>query len=88
MDREIGGGYWIGAGRGGVTSCVAKGGAVAKKGNGIFLVFTDVDPQHEGELIAWYNTEHLGDVLKLPGFLDAAAYAATKGGPTDLSIIQ
>jgi hypothetical protein len=80
MDREIDWRYWAGGGRGEVTSCVAKVGAMAKKGNGIFLVFTDVDPQHEGELIAWYNTEHLGDVLKLPGFLDAAAYVATKGG--------
>jgi hypothetical protein len=48
---------------------------------GVFLVFTDIDPQHEGELNAWYNTEHLGDVLKLPGFLDAASYVAIKGGP-------
>ena len=34
---------------------------MAKKGNGIFLVFTDVDPKHEEEFNAWYNTEHLGD---------------------------
>jgi hypothetical protein len=55
MDREIDCGYWVGVGRGKVTSGVAKGGARAKKGNGIFLVFTDIDPQHEGELNAWYT---------------------------------
>ena len=61
---------------------------MAKKGNGIFLVFTDVDPKHEEEFNAWYNTEHLGDLLKLPGFLDAGHYVATKGGPKYLAVYE
>jgi len=47
---------------------------MAKKGRGIFLVYTDVDPTHEEEFNAWYNTEHLPELLSLPGFLDAARY--------------
>ena len=61
---------------------------MAKKGNGIFLVFTDVDPKHEEEFNAWYDTEHLGDLLKLPGFLDAGRYVAAKGGPKYLAVYE
>ena len=50
---------------------------MAKKGNGIFLVYTDIDPKHEEEFNAWYNTEHLGDLLRLPGFLDAEGKETT-----------
>ena len=61
---------------------------MAKKGNGIFLVFTDIDPKWEEEFNAWYDTEHLPDLLKLPGFLDAARYVATKGGPKYLAVYE
>jgi hypothetical protein len=61
---------------------------MTKKGKGIFLVFTDIDPQHEEEFNAWYNTEHLGDLLKVPGFLDASRYVATKGGPKYLAVYE
>lgn len=59
-----------------------------KKGNGIFLVFTDIDPKDDKEFNAWYNTEHLDDLLKLPGFLDATRYVATKGGPRYLAVYE
>jgi hypothetical protein len=49
---------------------------MAKKGRGIFLVYTDIDPMHEDEFNAWYNTEHLPELLSLPGVLDAARYVA------------
>lgn len=61
---------------------------MAKKGNGMFLVFTDIDAKYEEEFNAWYNTEHLGDLLNLPGFLDAARYVATKGGPRYLAVYE
>jgi hypothetical protein len=61
---------------------------MAKKGNGMFLVFADVDPTYEEEFNAWYNTEHLGDLLNLPGFLDAARYVANKGGPKYLAVYE
>ena len=61
---------------------------MAKKGKGIFMVYTDVDPRHEDEFNAWYNTEHLPELLSLPGFLDAARYEATKGGPKYLAVYE
>jgi hypothetical protein len=61
---------------------------MAKKGNGIFLVYTDIDPQYEEEFNAWYNTEHLPELLSLPGILDAARYVAYKGGPKYLAAYE
>ena len=61
---------------------------MATKGNGIFLVYTDIDPVHDEEFNAWYDTEHLGDLLKMPGFLSAARYVAVKGGPKYLAVYE
>ena len=61
---------------------------MARKGSGIFLVYTDIDPAHDDEFNAWYNTEHLPDLLRLPGFLDAARYVAVKGGPKYLAAYE
>lgn len=61
---------------------------MAQKGSGIFLVYTDIDPQHEEEFNAWYNTEHLPELLSLPGFLDAARYVAYKGVPRYLAVYE
>jgi hypothetical protein len=61
---------------------------MAKKGRGIFLVYADVDPTHEEEFNAWYNTEHLPELLSLPGFLDAARYVAYKGVPRYLAAYE
>jgi hypothetical protein len=62
---------------------------MAKKGEGLFLVYTDlIDPKYEDEFNAWYNTEHLPELLTLPGFLDAARYVAVRGGPTYLAVYE
>ncbi|GIX48162.1 MAG: hypothetical protein KatS3mg131_2373 [Candidatus Tectimicrobiota bacterium] len=61
---------------------------MAKKGLGVYLVFTDIDPRYEEEFNAWYNTEHLPELLALPGFLDAARYVASKGGPKYLALYE
>src|SRR5262245_65414731 len=61
---------------------------MAKKGRGIFLVYTDIDPIYEDEFKAWYNTEHLPELLSLPGFLDAARYVAYKGVPRYLAVYE
>ncbi len=58
------------------------------KGKGIFMVFTDVDPKHEEEFNAWYDTEHLSDVLAVPGVLSGARYSAYKGGPKYLAVYE
>ncbi len=61
---------------------------MATRGKGIFLVYTDVDPQHEAEFNDWYNTEHLSELLAVPGILAAARYEATKGGPKYLAVYE
>ncbi|MGH7332244.1 MAG: hypothetical protein ACREKS_05730 [Candidatus Rokuibacteriota bacterium] len=61
---------------------------MVRKGSGLLLVFTDIDPQYEEEFNAWYNTEQLGSLLTLPGFLDAARYVAVKGGPKYLAAYE
>lgn len=62
---------------------------MARKGQAIFLVYTDLsDPKYEEEFNAWYNTEHLPELLALPGVFDAARYVATKGGPKYLAAYE
>jgi hypothetical protein len=62
---------------------------MARKGEGLFLVYTNlVDPKYEEEFNAWYNTEHLPELLTLPGFLDAARYVATRGAPKYLAVYE
>ncbi|HEX2173586.1 MAG TPA: hypothetical protein VHL09_14205 [Dehalococcoidia bacterium] len=62
---------------------------MAKKGRAIFLVYTDLsDEKHDEDFNAWYNQEHLPELLALPGFLDAARYVATKGGPKYLAVYE
>jgi hypothetical protein len=62
---------------------------MAHKGQGVLLVYMDLmDPKYEEEFNAWYNTEHLPELLALPGVLDAARYVATKGGPKYLAAYE
>ena len=62
---------------------------MAKKGAAIYLVFTDlVDEKYDEEFNAWYDTQHLPQLLGLPGVLDAARYVAVKGGPKYLAAYE
>ena len=61
---------------------------MAKKGNGIFLVYVDIDAKHDKEFNEWYNTEHLPELLAVPGILSAARYKAVKGGPKYLAFYE
>lgn len=61
---------------------------MALRGKGIFLVYTDIPSQHEDEFNDWYNTEHLPELLAVPGILTATRYQATKGGPKYLAIYE
>ena len=60
---------------------------MAKKGKGIFLVYVDIDAKHDKEFNDWYNTEHLPELLAVPGILSAARYKAVKGGPKYLAFV-
>lgn len=62
---------------------------MSKKGRAIFLVYTDLsDSKYEEEFNAWYDTEHLAELLSVPGILDAARYVAEKGGPKYLAAYE
>jgi hypothetical protein len=62
---------------------------MARKGQGILLVYTDlIEPKYEEEFNAWYNTEHLPELLAIPGVLDAARYVAKKGVPKYLAAYE
>jgi hypothetical protein len=59
-----------------------------KKGTALLMVFVDIDPEHDADFNAWYNEEHINDLLKLPGFLNAARYMALQGGPRYLACYE
>ena len=61
---------------------------VVRKGNAVMMVFVDVDPEMDADFNAWYNQEHVSDLLKMPGFLNAARYEALKGGPRYLACYE
>src|SRR5882724_10023003 len=63
-------------------------GHVAQKGRGIFLVYVDIDAKDDKEFNNWYNTEHLPELLAVPGILAAARYEAVKGGPKYLACYE
>jgi hypothetical protein len=62
---------------------------MTRKGRAIFMRFTDlVDPKYEADFNTWYATEHLPELLALPGFLDGARYVAVHGGPKYLAVLE
>src|SRR5882724_13461943 len=63
-------------------------GHVAHKGRGIFLVYVDIEAKDAKEFNEWYNTEHLPELLAVPGILAAARYEAVKGGPKYLACYE
>src|SRR5262249_5258663 len=63
-------------------------GPMAQKGRGIFLVYVDIDAEHDKEFNDWYNTEHLPELLSVPGILAAARYQAVTGGPKYLAFYE
>jgi hypothetical protein len=46
-----------------------------------YVVETDVQPQAEAELNAWYDREHLPGLAAVPGTVRAARYRNIDGGP-------
>src|SRR3989454_5818182 len=70
------------------TICDRGDGHMAQKGRGIFLVYVDIDAQHDKDFNDWYNTEHLPELLAVPGILAAARYQAVKGGPKYLACYE
>ena len=58
---------------------------VEKKGRAVMMVMVDIDAAMDGDFIAWYDQEHVPDLLAMPGFLNSGRYQAVKGGPRFLA---
>ena len=58
------------------------------RGTGLLMAWTDVDPEHEAEFNRWYDEEHIGRLLAVPGFLSAGRYRALRGGPKYLAMYE
>lgn len=52
---------------------------VSRKAQGMLLVMTNVESDHEAEFNLWYDTEHMQERLDVPGFLAVRRYAAVSG---------
>ncbi len=61
---------------------------VARKGSAVMMVFVDIDAEMDADFNAWYDQEHIGDLLGMPGFLNAGRYQALKGGPRYLACYE
>jgi hypothetical protein len=48
---------------------------------GLLYVEVDCPPELEGEFHGWYNTEHVPERLRIPGFITGRRYAALEGAP-------
>ena len=59
-----------------------------KRGTGLMMVWCEVPADVEAEFNQWYNTEHLQELLSVPGVLNAARYEATSSGPKHLAMYE
>lgn len=59
-----------------------------KKGTGLMMVWADMPSEKEDDFNRWYNEEHLGELLSVPGVLSAARYEATMSGPKHLAVYE
>ena len=58
----------------------------AQNANGLLAVWTDIAPEAESEFNEWYNTEHIPQLLGVPGFLSGRRYLAVEGEPKYLAL--
>ena len=58
------------------------------RGTGLLMAWMDVDPPHEDAFNRWYNEEHIGRLLAIPGFLSAARFVALRGAPKYLAMYE
>ena len=52
----------------------------------LLAVLADAEPEHEKELIGWYDEEHLAERMACPGFLRARRFVAVNGEPRFLAL--
>ena len=52
-----------------------------KKGSALLMVWAEVPADKEAEFNRWYNEEHIGERLAVPGFLVRRALRGGEGRP-------
>jgi hypothetical protein len=60
----------------------------SNSGTGLLVVWTDIAPEFEAEFNQWYDTEHVPQLLGVPGFLSGRRYQAVDGKPKYLAIYE
>lgn len=55
---------------------------------GILMIRTDVHPAIEAEWNHWYDTRHIGERLKIPGFYSVRRFVAIEGEPKYLTVYE
>jgi len=58
----------------------------AQNASGLLAVWTDIAPEAEREFNDWYNSEHIPQLLGVPGFLSGRRYQAAEGEPKYLAL--
>ncbi|MFG1348023.1 hypothetical protein V5F59_24350 [Xanthobacter autotrophicus DSM 431] len=48
---------------------------------GILAIWHDIEPNHVGDVLTWYDAEHHFERLDIPGFLNVRRYHALKATP-------
>jgi hypothetical protein len=59
-----------------------------QRGTGLLAVWTDVAPEMESEFNEWYNTEHIPQLLGVPGFLSARRDLVVEGEPKYVALYE
>ena len=59
-----------------------------KKGTALMMVWADIPADKEDDFNAWYNEEHLKELVSVPGILNAARYEAIRSGPKHLACYE
>jgi hypothetical protein len=57
-------------------------------GTGLLVVWTDVVPEYEAEFNAWYDQEHIPQLLGVPGFVTGRRYQAVEGKPKYIALYE
>ena len=57
-------------------------------GHPLMVVRVDISRDVEAEWNEWYNTVHLPEILRVPGFISGRRYRAAEGGPKYMALYQ
>jgi hypothetical protein len=57
-------------------------------GNGLLVVWTDIESDYETDFNDWYDHEHIPQLLSVPGFQRGHRYQAAEGSPKYVAIYQ